>query len=226
MVAAADPNGRAQSPPKRRSTQGAMGITVVAVSGPRPGRSAPMFGVHDGAQEEQLFVGQHKRDLQFQIRTRFDAWDLRGLSMRLPFFPGSEPGDTVTVTASITPGYWTLSSHARSGDATATLPLTVGLGWVTMLPLPLSIYNDWIVLNAIWLALLIFPGAYWFARSARPMTLFFVGGMVAGTLALLPHTIGAAPTQLSEWIGTAIGVLLGAIFAFALRRRQAPVTTT
>ena len=80
------------NPLRRAITRGAMDITVVVVSGPRPTRSAPMFGVHDGAQEEQLFVGQHKRDLQFQIRTRFDAWDLRGLSMPCLFSPAVSRG--------------------------------------------------------------------------------------------------------------------------------------
>lgn len=199
-------------------------ITTVAVSAARPRRAAPMFSVFDDRQREQLLVGQHRRDLEFHLRTRFDDWELRGIAIRLPFFPGNGPGDTVTARASITPGYWHLSATSGDQEQRVTVPLTMGLGWNTMVPAQLVIYNDWIVLNALWLALLIGPVAFWFTRSGHRGAALSAMLAVAAVLALVPGLIGTAPTQRPEWIGTAAGIAIGALIALRIRRTHPLVT--
>jgi hypothetical protein len=196
-------------------------VIVVTISGERRvTRPAPIFSVFDSLQKEQLLIGQKRGDLVLQSRTAFDRWELRGLSMRLPYFPGREPGDTVTIRAQIHPGAWVLTAQSADSTKQSILPLTAGLGWATMIFFPYTIYNEWLVLNGLWLGVLIAPAGYWLTHSASPRVLLGGFATAGATLLLAPLLFGIGVTLPNEWWGTAAGLLLGAGVALLVRRRR------
>lgn len=183
--------------------------------------TALIFAVMDEFDNEMLFVGGARRSVQFQTRTRFDAWGLRGLSLRLPLDP-SERGDTLDITAQARPDQWKLTLKSRGEVHSIALPLTVGIGWITLLPAPLAMAYEWYVMNALWLGLLIAPAAYWFHRSDPRRTLLVAGAGTALILLTLPRLLGLASTTPSDWIGTALGLIFGALLARRSLHRHPP----
>lgn len=188
-------------------------LTVVVISGERPRRPAPIFSVFDDRQQEQFFVGQKRGDLVLGIRTHFDQWNFRGLSLRLPYFPGRNPGDTVTVRSEIRPSQWLLAAQSGATTDSVSLPLTLGLGWPAMLPFGYTIYNEWLVLNGIWMAVLLAPAAYWLGRSGSRGAQLSGAGVVLVTLLVLPRMLGLTQTLATEWYGSAASVGLGLVLA-------------
>jgi hypothetical protein len=189
----------------------------MAVSGELSPGTAPIFMVTDDARQEQLMIGQRYRTLLFQVRTRFDAWELRGPGLRLPVFPGRDPGDTITARGSVTPGYWHLSVSGRAGSDSVTMPLSAGLAWVAFLPTAFPVWDEWMLFNALWLAMLLVPAGYWLGRVPGSRGLLYGGAAATVALFAFPLLIGGAPTQWSEWVGSACGYLAGAWLAHRLR---------
>jgi hypothetical protein len=196
-------------------------VEVHAVSGTLPAGVAPIFMITDDARQEQVMIGQSYRTFRFQARTRFAAWELRDPGVRLPLFPGREPGDTITAIGRVEPGYWHLSVTSRAGADSVTLPLSAGLAWTTLVPSEFPVWDEWIVLNALWLALLFAPAGYWLGRIPGGRALLYGGATGALALLALPALVGGAPTQWSEWVGSASGFCFAAWLA---RRLRPPVT--
>jgi hypothetical protein len=197
-------------------------VTVRAVSGPEPRRTAAMFGVFDQGEEEQLVVGQDRFALRFHARTRFEAWGLRELQIRLPFFPGRAPGDTVTVEAGVQALAWLIRATSREERAEVRIPLTIGLGWTGLLPFRYPIWNEWVLLNAIWLAMLVLPVAYWIGRASPIPGFILLACLLVCGLMAAPYLIRAAPTTRTEWVGAVLGALLGWGFGLFPRRHERP----
>lgn len=196
-------------------------IDVVAVSGPRPPFTAPMFSVTDDQRERQILVGQDRRALRLEVRTRFDTWGLRGLAARLPLFPGRKAGDTVSVRAGIAERRWVIEARSGTEQQATTVPLTVGLGWVALLPIDYPVSNEWIVMNVVWLAALTMPWAYWLSRADPRRAIVWGIGLLGVACGLVPALTGAAPSTVAEWSGSATGGVLGWVLG-ALSRGRVP----
>jgi VanZ family protein len=195
------------------------------VSGPPPPESTPIYVVYDddAEEEEQLFVGQDRRALVLRVRTWFDVCELRGLIVRLPLFPGNTPGDTVTVEAGLSGHSLFLRAVTATGRAEVRVPQTVGWGWASMLPFRYAIWNEWLLLNPLWLAGLILPVGYWFGRASPWAGLTVTTVALVAGLALVPLLADAAPTTHPEWAGGAGGAALGwAVGLWSRRQRPLP----
>jgi hypothetical protein len=204
-----------QNPLKDAIARDSIDVRVVAVNGLVTRPTALIFAVMDEYNNEMLFVGGAQRSIQFQARTRLSVWGFRGLSFRLPL-DSSVSGDTLDITARVRPHAWHLALRNRGVVDSLALPLTVGLGWATLLPAHLAMAYEWYVMNALWLACLIVPAAYWLCR-ARLRRSFLVGATgISAVLFLVPLLTGIAPSAPSDWIGGALGLTFG----FLLARRS------
>jgi hypothetical protein len=195
-------------------------LHVVAVTGQVTRPVALIFAVMDEYDNEIVFVGGAERSVQFQARTRLVGWGLRGIAMRLPLPSNSLTGDTLDITARLRADAWRLTLRSQGRVDSIALPLTVGLGWATLLPAPLAISIEWHVMNALWLGVLVIPAIYWWLR-ARPGRGWLEGaGAVGSVLLLAPLLAGIAPSSASDWMGGAIGLITGALLARRSRQRH------
>ncbi len=197
-------------------------LTVRAVSGAEPRRAAPMFSVCDDQGEEQVFVGQDRIALWLHLRNRFESWELRGLVVRLPFFPGRAAGDTVTVEAGLAEHALVLRAVSATQRLETRLPQTVGWGWASMLPFRYAIWDEWLLFNPLWLAGLILPVGYWFGRGSPWAGLAVTAVALVAGLALVPLIADAAPTTRPEWAGGVGGAALGWAVGLWSRRLRPP----
>lgn len=184
-------------------------MTMRVVSGPRPASTAAMFGIFDDLEQEQFMIGQDRSALRVHTRTAFEAWGLRGLLVRLPLFPGREPGDSLTVVAGVEGRAWVLQAISGGKSAEVRVPLTVGLGWTGLLPFRYPVADEWLVVNPIWLGALILPIGYWVGRGAGATGIGLLAGVLLGGLVAVPYLARAAPTTSPEWLGAALGILTG-----------------
>jgi hypothetical protein len=168
-----------------------------------------MFSINDDLQDDQVFIGQDRAQLWFHLRTTFENWGLRGLILRLPSFPGRLPGDTLTVEAGLRGHSWFLRATAAAGQAEARLPLTVGLGWTTLLPFRYPFWDEWVLLNAVWLAGLVLPAGFWAGRTDPALGAIVMVGVVVLGLAVIPRWAEAFPSLPTEWLGASIGAAVG-----------------
>ena len=194
------------------------------VSGPAPPQGAPIYVVYDDDdwEEEQLFVGQDRRALLLHLRNWFEVCETRGLIVRLPLFPGSSPGDTVTVEAGLREHNLLLRAVTATGRAEVRVPQTVGWGWASMLPFSYPVWNEWLLLNPLWLAILILPVGYWFGRASPWAGVGLTAVALGAGLALVPLLAGVAPTTRPEWAGALGGAALSWGAGFLSRRRLPP----
>lgn len=197
-------------------------IVLGTISGAEPRRTALIFGISDDRQQGQLFVGQDRIALLLHLRNRFEAWGLREIIARQPLFPGRNPGDTVTIEAGIAGRALTIHSRSGAAELTTALPLTVGLGWSALMPMLFPVYNEWILLNGLWLAALILPAGYWAGRWSPARAPALLALVLLGGLGIVPYFTHAAPTTHPEWYGAALGAALGWAAGFHSRRRASP----
>lgn len=214
------PDGPIAEPVEARDSleMGGLITSVRAVSGPEPKGTAPMFAIYDSKRREQLFVGQERSSLILHLGNRFEAWELRGIRVRLTRFPGREAGDTIRVRAGLANRALVLEVEGPAGRDEARLPLTVGLGWSALLPFDFPIWDEWKVMNPLWLAILIAPAAYWWCRAAPLASIGLTASMLVVGLGLMPTLAGAASTTRGEWIGAVLGAASGWIGGLWSRR--------
>lgn len=193
-------------------------VTVQAVTGPAPRRTAPIYSVVDSAHDEQILVGQNRNALVLQLRTRFEQWEFRALSVRLPLFEGRNPGDTVRIEAGQRGTAWVIAASSGRRHSEMQLPLTVGWGWASMLPFRYALWDEWLLLNPVWLAGLVFPVGYWFTRSSPGVGIGCTALALGAGLAAIPRIAAAAPTTTPEWLGALLGAILGCAAGLWSRR--------
>lgn len=180
---------------------------------------ASIFDLVDDQHVEQIFLGQYHNVLWLRVRTRFDRWQMRGLTVRLRREPKWKLGDTITVNAGISERAVVIQAVGASDTAGIRVPLTAGLGWNAMAPWLQPNSDNWYY-NAAWLALLAGPLGYWFGRWSP------AAGLAAGVTAMsiglvLGPMIGeSAMTLRVEWIGAFCGLSSGWLGGVISRRHQ------
>jgi hypothetical protein len=197
-------------------------MVLRVVSGPQPRRTALMFAIADDQEEGQVFLGQDRIALLLHLRSAFEAWGLRELIARQPLFPGMTPGDTVTIEAGMANRALTIRSQSGTRQLTTELPLTVGLGWSSLVPVRYPVFNEWVLFNAVWLAGLIVPTGYWAGRWSPGRALVLLMVVLVGGLVAVPYLTAAAPTTRPEWIGALLGAAMSWGAGFLSRRRLPP----
>lgn len=179
---------------------------VRAVAGPPPASLAPLVTVHDQYRREILLVGIDGSDLVIRNRTRAAGAGLESPTAR---FRGAlrdtKPADVVTIrfTPNATGGHVALDEGPPEA-----VRFSAGRSWTLLVRSPVSAPQMEVMLDALFIAALLFPASYW----ARRRAICWLGlvGLLALLLAL--PSIGPLTRSLSfEWIGALGGVVGGVV---------------
>jgi hypothetical protein len=177
---------------------------VRAIAGPPPGSTAPLVTIHDQYRREILLLGIDGADLIIRQRTLATVAGLESPTMRLRgVLREMHPADIVTIR--ITAGE-SIGRVELNGDTPQPAAWTAGRSWALLVRLPSLTPIVERTLDALWIAVLVFPASYW----ARRTSICWLG--VAGLLVLLvvlPWLGPVTSSPLSEWLG-AVGGMLGA----------------
>lgn len=198
----------------------------VSVSGRDERREfIPFLYVHDmQVATPELMLGQEGRDARMQSNLRGQRLRFPGPSIVLrDAFPESANANQ-TLSFSVTPSEWRLSSTGENGTRAVALPISVSLGW-TLLQTVVHVGDHFGTLTSwFWLFVMWLPIGYWSALAGRSDSRWSVAGAglaLALTLGIVPATFGIANCSMSEW-GSAIGGMALGVF-FAARHRAGRV---
>ena len=171
--------------------------------------------------DEEGFALEQRRDAVV-FRTNLLAARLRlhTISAELPHAfpePGASDGEpgVVRLVGRSEPGAVTVTTDSPGYTASVALRRTVGLAWAMFIPWNLAITPAWWPANAVWLAALLFPVAFFAGRTThktpdeRSGFTWWPLVMAVATLATVPVTVGLAAPGAGEWIGVLLGVALG-----------------
>jgi hypothetical protein len=120
---------------------------------------------------------------------------------------GIRPGDALTVTVWRVRGRYCVAVNGRS---TCGLGFTIGMGWAFFAYS--QIPAGWLhpTLNALWVAMLVFPYGFWLRRRWESL----LGALVLIAGVLLSCTLGTLSASLAE-IGTGLlAIAVGWICSF------------
>lgn len=199
-------------------------VTLAATirPGPPTSRVASIASIGADPTYRLIVLAQHRQNLVMRVRLRASELLLRSPSFGIPrvlAVASNGRPDTLSIAGSYLPGRVIL----RAGDSRADYPLTLGLGWTFFLPMELPLGGRTALPNALWLALLVTPMAFWSARAWRgPFRLVLPAAIAIGALALLPAVFPLSATTPWEWLGVVGGVALASIIARKVRGE--PVT--
>ncbi|MGQ0715411.1 MAG: VanZ family protein [Gemmatimonadaceae bacterium] len=180
---------------------------------------APVVSVYDRRRHQIFLLGQLGDDAIFRARLAAQNMRLRAPGVRvrdaLAVRGAGSAKDTALLRGHVDGDALRVEVARNSRKAVSRLPLTAGLGWTFIVPTALDLDARWQLLNALWLAALIAPAAYWLAQSAAPrsrrsaITGAALAVIALSALALVPTMIGVAATRLPEWTGLAAGLAGG-----------------
>lgn len=195
---------------RRRLLQDSVLITTTVVSGVAPNDPAPIASVFDELQQEIFVLGQAHGDLILRVRNGLAAAELGGQMVRMPDFPGREPGDTVRITGGIVHNHYLLRAESRAGNLEQRIPFSAGWAWTGLMPFHHQIGPEAPLVTALWLGLLMLPAGYWLGvGSGTPFRLLGLGLVVFLGLAGATSWAGLPVAAWSEWAGSAAGAVLG-----------------
>lgn len=179
-------------------------LEIRALAGPTPARLASLLSIADEQQRQIILLGPDGADLVFGFRTRARAARLDSPDLRLAgAFRRVRPREPMLIRI------W----HQGRGyclqlDAVmrCRVGYTVGQGWALLLPTAKG--PAWLrqVVDALWLALLVFPIGFWAPGGWRFVTLG-VGLLLA--VWHVPQLIGLVGPPGGELLGTALGLAAG-----------------
>ncbi len=183
-------------------------VTATAVADERTWGLAPIVSVFDEHQREIFILGQLDRDLVFRLRTRAAALRLRTPAVRLAGALEPAREDTARLEGGLEGRRLFVRRSSAAGERSYQVPLTPTLGWALLLPFHYSMGPERRLASAAWSAALLLLLGYWAARAggAAPLLL---GGLAALALAGLPRVFGMDPLPWSDWLGTALGGMIG-----------------
>lgn len=203
-------------------------------------------GGPDGT-EELTALGEDGCDLVLHVRMRVTDVRFRAPTVTAPaVFPcgdasdaarGVAEGDTTVVSGELTrDGWMRASARARKGGAAeGAVRLSPVMGWSFFLPWSFRFgAAPHHFLDALWLAGLLLPAAYWGARSVTGRERSPAGALatVAGALlavvalglTLVPALSRLAPGGPTDWLASVVGIAAGlSLGAGALQRPVGPL---
>ncbi len=209
------PDGRLEGSDQVRSLLLARApLTVLATAGPRVPALGSLFSIYDDRQREIALLGPDRDDLVFRYRARaiaarLDEPDVRAVGQ----LRGVTPGQPLRAEVRSDRRGYCLGLNGRSRCG---LGFTVGSAWA-LLYYPESL-PAWLkaLLDDGWVAGLLIPLGFWM-RSRRLAAALLP--LVAAAVAVAPAATGLVPTPPGQWLGAALGLLLGqALQHLAVRR--------
>jgi hypothetical protein len=197
---------------------------------------APIVALGPTAQPLVIELGQRRRDLAFRVRLRTSRLRLRTPSVALSdVFPESaDSHDLLQVGGGVSGSQrLRLAVHSRQRDASATLQLHPYLGWWLFMPFDVANMRVVGAVSALWTALLFIPLGYWGTaalryaddrRQAAIMWIAIAATVVVGLMAI-PRALAYAPAPLAAWLGSAAGLVFGALAASRCVRSESRVSS-
>jgi hypothetical protein len=224
--------------PVTRATADAIGtgarqrdLTVVADITPATGPIAGFAPIVRLAAEGvvHLSLGQTRDSMAFVPALRSRALGFRTIAVRVPVPPTSS---RVRVTGAVEPRRLRIVVVGPFGELTRDLPLTAGLGWAFLLPVPVTVGSWHPLATALWVVLLGVPVGYYTRLAARPHRspshvrhrhvhwwIVPVAALAVAFVAV-PSAGGLAATTWPEWVAAVVGVALGSIAAAIVERAR------
>jgi hypothetical protein len=179
-----------------------------------------------------LALGQTPDSMAFVPALRSRALGFRSIAVRVPVLPTAS---RVRVTGAVEPERLRIVVVGPFGALTRELPLTAGLGWAFLLPVPVTVGPWHPLATALWLVLLGLPLGYYTRLAVRRTSTQRVPPHAAGhhaswwivpaaalvvAFAAVPAAGGIATTTGPEWVAAVCGVSLGAIAAAMVERAR------
>ncbi|MQA90578.1 MAG: hypothetical protein GEU90_10130 [Gemmatimonas sp.] len=182
-------------------------IRITAVAGPPTEGLAPLFSVADRRQRMLLLVGVDGSDLVFQQRLLATATMLDRPHVRVrDAFDAVRVGDTMHVALR-----WMGDGYCVAVDRREEcgISLSVGRGWSLLQYSDETLADLAPLLDALWIALLFLPAAYWAAGDPRLILLVAATGVasVAVGAAASASVVASVPDYLAVFVGVGLGLL-------------------
>ena len=210
-------------------------VATRIVAGAPPNGIAPIVRVVDPRGREIVVLAQEGRDLLFGVRTGAASLRLRQPYFALGQVVGSAESDalarddTLTLSASYDSKGVALTAERDHAKYRKHIPITSSLGWVMLMPFPWAVRGTpWeAALGMIWIALLLFPVAYWgstsvlSSQSATPRRLLGVAASASLVLYIglfvIPHIFGIRAASVRDWLAALTAIVGGVGLALAVR---------
>ncbi|MEP6764377.1 MAG: VanZ family protein [Gemmatimonadaceae bacterium] len=170
----------------------------------------------------QLIVGQSGIDARVRIALRAARLRFVVPELILPRAFADSGKEIRTLEVVVRPESWSIQSERSGITASATLPLTLGLGWTFVQGAIRLGGTASAFISIVWMCVLFFPVGFWSAQHGSRL------GVVAGSFAfvlatalwVLPSYAGIAPTTLLEWVEAIAGFIAGISCARLTQRRR------
>jgi hypothetical protein len=150
-----------------------------------------------------VLIGPRMDRLFYIFRVRAESFRLDRPALSIPDVMDLSPGDTIEINVSrIAREYCVVVNQ----NTHCGLGFTAGSGWTLWWyseTLPQELHR---ILNMVWLCVLLLPFGLWMRLNLESM---FGATIVASTLLWAPALTGLSDTPLSEWMGSAAGVVAG-----------------
>jgi VanZ like protein len=197
---------------------GSLTVTATVAGHLAPTRRQAIIVRIANEREEGFALAQWRDAVVFRSHIAAARLKLRPLVSRLDraFSEGGTDGEGMefTILANSNPRAMVLG---KQGAPAATLPRSVGLAWALFLPWDVAINSNWWPANAGWLGLIVLPIGFFTMRSRRrvpdepgiAMTWWPVALMIVAMVAA-PALSGLSSLGVGEWIGVALGLVVGA----------------
>jgi hypothetical protein len=159
-----------------------------------------------------VLVGPRMDRLFYIFRVRAESFRLDRPALSMPDVMDLTPGDTIEINASRVAREYCVVVNQNTHCG---LGFTAGSGWTLWWyseALPQELHQ---ILNMVWLCVLLLPFGLWMRVNLESM---FGAMIVASTLLWAPALTGLLDTPLSEWMGSAAGVVEGISLGVLARR--------
>jgi hypothetical protein len=187
-------------------------VIVSAIVPRDPAQSTHLAQILDFDIDDIVVMSRVRDDAVFHLRNAGRDARLREVAVRLTGFFREPGSDTVRVTGAWERGSLVIAGQRGSTTREYALPLTASLGWAFLLPNG-GVGPSYTPVSAAWLAILLFPFAYWSTLAARASSgavrWRVVQAMVIAAALLGPSQIlPLAPPRWWEWVValTVVGV--------------------
>ncbi len=187
-------------------------IHIRAVASQTTRRLSSLFSIADADENMIVLIGPRMDRLFYIFRVRAESFRLDRPALSIPDVMDLSPGDTIEINVSrIAREYCVVVNQ----NTHCGLGFTAGSGWTLWWyseTLPQELHR---ILNMVWLCVLLLPFGLWMRLNLESM---FGATIVASTLLWAPALTGLSDTPLSEWMGSAAGVVAGISLGVLARR--------
>lgn len=207
--------------PFRRSVMAGEVLSAEVSGVQRDSELAPIVALA-AARTEVVVLAQSGADAMYRVRLRATRAGLRTPAVRLD---DAFAGDTAIVAAAYADGQFALLSTRDGGSAGRKLAASPSWAWALLVPVPNYAFGGEVhALTALWLIACTILIGFWGAQTGkmRPFVFVMIGVAAVMALLVLPRLGGLLVAHWSEWLGVAIGVLLGWTAGRFAARRATP----